>query len=254
MQNSLIENMWTKTLCSLTFLIVICAGPTAAQTKGAITLDSLTFDKVIQRFPVTLVKFDKPYAHGEQQDEFIKIAEMAHSVPDLLIAEVGIKDYGEKENDDLAARYSITKDDFPHLKLFVEGKDEPIAFESENFKADEIKRFIKKNSGLYIGLSSCIQEFDELSNDFMKADSEKRKEIVKRAEKVAKGLTEAGQKKSADTYIKMMHKVIEKGDDFVKNEVERTEKIQQGKISKEKKTEMLNKLNILQSFRSKDEL
>ncbi len=44
------------------------------------------------------------------------------STPDILLAEVGVRDYEEKENQDLADRCGVKKDDFPALKLFLNGK------------------------------------------------------------------------------------------------------------------------------------
>lgn len=227
----------------------------AADTKGAVNLDSITFSKIIGKFPVTLVKFDVSYPYGDKHDEFVKLVEEVHAVPDLLLAEVGVKDYGDKENSDLAAKYNLKKDDFPSLKLFLAGKDEPITFDpSANFKVDEMKSFLKKHSDLYIGLSSCIKEFDEYASSFMKGAKPEREGILKKAESKAKELKDDRQKKSADTYVKVMRKVAEKGDEFVAKELERVSNIQKGKLTKEKKTEMQSKVNILQSFRLKDEL
>lgn len=58
-----------------------------------------------------------------------------------------ILDYGDKENSDIAERYGVSKDNFPVLKLFVEGKPEPFTF-SGDFKADEIRNFIKQHSSM----------------------------------------------------------------------------------------------------------
>lgn len=237
-------------LCQISFAVV-----KAADTKGALNLDSLTFNKVVDKFPVTLVKFDTAYPYGDKHDEFVKLVEEIHAVPELLIAEVGIKDYGDKENSDLATKYNVKKDDFPVLKLFLRGKDEPIPYDkAANFKVDDIKSFIKKHTDLYIGLSSCIKEFDEYAANYMKSDKSRREQILKDAENKAKTLKDDHQKKSADTYVKIMRRLTEKGDDFVEQEIERVSNIQKGKITKEKKTEMRSKLNILQSFRAKDEL
>ena len=42
----------------------------ALTVRGAIQLDSLTFDKTIGHFKHTLVKFDTAYPYGDQHDEF----------------------------------------------------------------------------------------------------------------------------------------------------------------------------------------
>lgn len=51
-----------------------------------------------------------------------------------------------------------------------------------------------------------------------------------------------------------MRKVIEKGPEFITSESARVENILKGRINKEKQTEMQERVNILQSFSSHDEL
>jgi len=230
--------------------IVIC---NASNAKGAVPLDSWTFDKVVKKFKAVFVKFDTPYPFGDKHDEFSKVAEAARTVDDLLIAEVGIKDYGEQENHDLADRFGIKKDDLPVIKLFVDGVPGGHDYEDE-FKADEMKKFIRMKSGVYIGLSSCLEKFDNLAMDFMNAKEEHRNIILSQAEKLARQYNDVTQKKSAETYVKLMRKVIEKGDDLVHAEFERLSNLQKGKITKTKRDEMQSRLNILQSFTVKDEL
>jgi endoplasmic reticulum protein 29 len=40
-------------------------------------------------------------------------------VEDLLVGEVGIKDYGEKDNNDLGDRFGVNKEDYPVVVLFL---------------------------------------------------------------------------------------------------------------------------------------
>ena len=75
-----------------------------------------------------------------------QVAKDAAEVGSLFIGEVGVKDYAEKDNQELADRFSITKDDFPTAVLFRPGP----ARELEQFrfpgklKADELKSFVKE--------------------------------------------------------------------------------------------------------------
>ncbi|GAB6030196.1 hypothetical protein CHUAL_005872 [Chamberlinius hualienensis] len=167
-------------------------------------------------------------------------------------------DYGEKENSDLAAKFGIKKEDFPALRLFTKEKPhEAIAFKSDNFKVDEIKKFLKSAAGIHIGLSSCLVEFDKLAAEFMRSDEERRDELLSEAEKLSQTLKD-GKRKSADTYIIFMNKIVERGDGFVTAELERMQTIQKGKVTTEKKNEFQAKINILLSFtinnKDKDEL
>ena len=63
-------------------------------------------------------------------------------------------DYGEKENSDLAERFGIKKEDFPHYKLFVQGRD-PVDFTGDETKADEIKKFLIKETGKLSSFWHC---------------------------------------------------------------------------------------------------
>jgi len=58
-------------------------------------------------------------------------------------------DYGEKENADLAERFGIKTDDFPEYRLFIKGQGSPISFQGDEAKADEIKRFVVKETGSF---------------------------------------------------------------------------------------------------------
>ncbi|CAL1281643.1 unnamed protein product [Larinioides sclopetarius] len=236
------------------FYVLLCKFDLSAGLKGAVSLDSWTFDKMISKFKASLVKFDITYPYGEKEDEYGKVAESARFSPDLMIAEIGVQDYGEKENSDIAERFGVSKDDFPVLKLFVEGKDEPITFTGD-FKADEIKNFIKQHSYVRLVLNKCLPQFDELAEKFMAADRQDQKDVIlsEAKQKVAE-VSSAEEKKSADVYIKMMQKVIERGVGFIASEKERVKNIKEGKITTAKKEEMQGRLNILHSFSVKDEL
>lgn len=233
-------------------LLIWCSTPTSA-LKGAIPLDSLTFDKVLEKFAVSLVKFDISYPYGEKEDEYGKIAEATRHTPDLLVAEVGVQDYGDKDNADLAERYNVKKDDFPVLKLFVRGIAEPFTFQGD-FKSDNIKSFIKNHSAVRLVLDKCLQQFDDLASKFMGSNAGEQAKILKEAQATAEKIAKESDKKSADVYVKMMQKVSERGAAFIASETERVKNIKSGKITDTKKTELQGRLNILQSFIVKDEL
>ena len=60
-------------------------------------------------------------------------------------------EYGEKENDELRERFNINKEEFPVYKLFKQNEATPIDFTGE-IKADELSKFVKSNSRLWIGM------------------------------------------------------------------------------------------------------
>lgn len=60
---------------------------------------------MISKFKVSIVKFDVSYPYGEKHEEFVKLGSAYQSVDDLLVAEVNVRDYGDKDNEDLALRF-----------------------------------------------------------------------------------------------------------------------------------------------------
>ena len=65
-------------------------------------------------------------------------------------------DYGDKDNLDLAERFSVStkKDDYPTYLLFLQGKAEPIKYTGDYKSADQIKKFLMKESGLIFFIAS----------------------------------------------------------------------------------------------------
>jgi endoplasmic reticulum resident protein 29 (fragment) len=103
---------------------------------------------------------------------------------------------------------------------------------------------------MQILLNKCLKEFDVLAIKFMKPDLTKdmRTDLLKEAKKQSEKLVKEEEKKSADVYIKLMEKVIERGTLFIKSEQERVKNLIAGKLNESKKTDMQARLNILESF------
>lgn len=200
---------------------------------------------MVPRFKATLVKFDTQYPYGDKHDQFLTFAKEVSATPDLLIAEVGVQDFADRENSDLAQRYSAKKDEFPVLKLFLGSVENPITFNGE-WKDDDLKHFLRSNSGLRVVLSNCISTLDDLAEQFMTTGSEQtRQELLNRAQSAS---ISDSDKKSADVYTKLMQKVIERGTGFIASETERVNNLLGGKLSETKKNELLVRRNILRSF------
>lgn len=92
-----------------------------SEYRGFVELDDLSFDKVIKKFDAVLVKFDIAYPYGEKHETYAKFAEqLTVHLDNFLVAAVGIKDYGERENSKLGEKYNVGTD-FPTIKLFING-------------------------------------------------------------------------------------------------------------------------------------
>ncbi|XP_012273119.1 endoplasmic reticulum resident protein 29 [Orussus abietinus] len=228
----------------------------AEDCKGCVPLDSYSFDKVISKFKAALVKFDVAFPYGEKHEQFGKIAAATKDSPDLLVAEVGIKDYGNKDNSDLAKRYDIKKENFPAVRLFLQGKTEPLKFiaeKDEDFNANNIKRFVRAKTDIYLGLPGCIEQLDKLAEEFKTANEKDRKEILNRAKIYEQTLPEE-QRAATKVYVKTMERILERGDIFIQTEETRISGLLKENLPTEKKRAMENRRNILQSFTHRDEL
>lgn len=240
----------------ITFFIVtlsIFVSSTIGHTPGTVSVDQYTFDKIIRNFDVVLAKFDDKYPYGDKQDQFKSFAQSVANTRNLLIAEIPITDYGDKENEQLAKEYGVTKADFPAYKLFLKGKSKPIDYTGEKTEND-LKRFLSQHTNLWFGLSGTLESFDKFANEFYEAaianDQEKLNSVANTARDEQKKITDAKDQKSAEAYLKIMEATIKQGADFLKREERRVQNLLKGKITNEKKQELQYRANILLSFRS----
>lgn len=241
---------------TLVLTLVFCSFAYSLACKGCLSLDEYNFDKIVSRFQAVLVKFDVAYPYGEKHDTFAKLAEEIASNKDIMLAQVGVKDYGDKENEELAKKYGInSKDDFPAVLLFVDGQEEPIPFSNDDeFTTDNLRNLIRDNTDIYIGLPGCLEEYDKLAIKF--ASTGNKEPLLKESEGLLNNLKDEGEKSTAQIYVKFMKKIIENGLSFVSQEVKRLNKIlKDGKVNEKKKKDLYHRVNILHSFSvRKDEL
>ncbi|CAF1189427.1 unnamed protein product [Adineta steineri] len=224
-----------------------------AHTPGTVTVDSLTFDKVIRNFDVVLAKFDDKYPYGDNQDQFKKFAESAANTKNLLLVEIPITDYGEKENEQLGAEYKVTKADFPAYKLFLKGKSKPIDHTGDKTE-DGLKQFLSQHTNLWFGLPGTLESLDRLAREYFDVssanDETNQKTLLEKAREQVKGFVDKKEQKSGESYIKIMEAVAKQGVDFLKREGRRVQNLLKGKITDTKKEELQHRSNILLSFKS----
>ena len=66
----------------------------------------------------------------------------------------------------MGERFKVEKEDYPVVMMFVqkEGADrEEFKFVGE-FKNENLKSFIRQNTGIYLPLIGCIEEFDHVAD------------------------------------------------------------------------------------------
>ncbi|XP_026683712.1 endoplasmic reticulum resident protein 29 [Diaphorina citri] len=216
-----------KWICTLYFSVTLFD---LVLSKGHVSLDTHNFDKILSKFHTTLVKFDIAYPYGAKHEAFLEVAESSKHQPDFLVAEVGVKDYGERDNEDLAKRYS----DSLNKTLFI-----LIIFFS--------------SIGIWIGAVGCLQDFDRLAKDFIRSASQERKTLLKSAEDLWDEIKTNSARKSAEFYVKTMRKLVEisgegSESEFLTREKARLKGLLNQKVSAQKKDELKSRMNILDSF------
>nr|XP_039257439.1 endoplasmic reticulum resident protein 29-like [Styela clava] len=243
-------------LYSTVFVAILLLQTTGLQkvnglaVAGALSLDSMTFDKVVKSFKSILIKFDNAYPHGEHQEEFRKLATFSSKTEDFIIAEVGINEYGEKENQDLANRYGIRKDNYPQYRLFKGDLDSPISH-SGGTTHFEIVRFLREN-GIYVGLDGCLERLDSLAEKFMSSlggQKDTQEAVFNELKNVIENFHTAEEKEYGEMYISIVKNMIGKGRDFVQKNIDRMVSILEGdNVAKNKKEKLQKKVNILKCF------
>merc|ERR1719231_1942972 len=79
--------------------------------RGIVKLDNTTFDKIIDGGKSIFVRFDKEYSYGDEHDAWKDFAaKVGGSSADMLVGDVGVSEYGDKDNSDISDRYSIKSD------------------------------------------------------------------------------------------------------------------------------------------------
>lgn len=219
--------------------------------------------QIISNFKAVIVKFDESYSVNPDKDAEYKIlAEELRFSMDIFVGHIVVPyqaddmDKNEMtEEQKLAKQYNITgPENMPVIFLYREKNFEnPIRFNGKQFDSYTLRDFIRTNvPGLSFQLKSCIPEFDNLAKDFIRDNklAEKRKKILKNTEKQMNNMRNEDHKNSAKIYVKIMERILERGDIFIESEFERIRNLLNGKLSDQKKVDLKNRLNIVDSFRS----
>ena len=232
---------------SVSALLVAAAGVAAYGDRGIIKLDNTTFDRIVDGKWNVIARFDKEYSYGDDHDQWKEFAAtVGDSEADLLVVDVGVSEYGDKDNSDLSDRYSIKADDFPQYRLWPKGKGaktEPKKYSGDK-KKEDLLRFAQKEAGVWVGLPGQLKTFDELAKKFVGGDKGK---ALKDATKAA-GKASERDADGAKYYVKVMEKASA-DEGFVAKETDRLNKmISDGSVKASKKEQFGRRLNILTSF------
>merc|ERR1712129_71143 len=239
----------------ISLVLAWLVSPGIAQSlEGLVQLDKTSFDKIVTKFEYSLIKFDVGYPTGDKHKNFGKVATQITEADNLFMGEVRIKDYGDKNNEDMADRFNVNKDktSMPETILFntKDGALTEIARYGGDYSVDNLRLFLSSKSGVYLKLDGCIKELDTLAEKFSGAtNKEDREKILFAAESWAK---EKGE--DAMVYVKIMKAALDTGYEGVEKEKARVEKVMDNKASDKVIAKMARKMNVLNSFGVRDEL
>lgn len=184
---------------------IVLTIPTTSACKGCVELDEITFKRVPLKFNYSLIKFDIAFPYGDKHEAYSQLALQLQTVPpmvdDLLFGLVGIKDYGDKDNADLAKKYNIDEKAYPAILLFDDDLDKEIARfpVTLDITLDNLKNFLRDHTRLYIGLPGCIYEFDKLVDSFTTLTKGEKELVLKKA------LEMTNFKKGDQNYVSSYH-------------------------------------------------
>ena len=258
------ENRILVLFLYICFSFSTCLG---ANCKGCTNLDTATFDKIISKFDVSLIKFDNYhcYTGGPEYATYRQVALDLSDIDNLVVGEVQLKEGGGTKNDDLAERYDITNEFYaparqrPSLILLVRDRVNNNVIEAfkyeedEEWEVDSIKHFIKrKTDSITITLPGCLRDFDLITKIYLNApDDEKRAKAVVFAEKAfEKSSDKPEDKLAAEIYLKMLRKLTGGiGLEYPRIEMERVKKLlKAGQQSNKQTLQLKQKINILRNF------
>ncbi|XP_065064958.1 uncharacterized protein LOC135691119 [Rhopilema esculentum] len=174
-----------------------------------------------------------------------KVAQTFKNDKNCVVASV---DADDSVNRPLSEKYGISG--FPTIKFFPKdnkdgeeyngGRDEQDLIDFLNKKC----KLHRRAGGALNEMEGRIDKFDELAKRFM-TEIAKRDDIVKEATAAVDG--EADQK-AAQYYVRVMQKILEKGDSYPKTESERLERMLSGQMSSTKVDGVYRRKNVLDQF------
>nr|ACO10610.1 windbeutel precursor [Caligus rogercresseyi] len=241
------------------FVAFSIQGSETANCNATSDLSELTLRKFAKAFKALLVKFDVAYPYGEKHDEFCRFAKEAAGVNDVLVGEVGMKDYGERDNMEFAKSFGIQGHNPVIILMYtdLDGELSHVQFE-EDWTAEKFRAFTYEHSRVFIPRPGCIHVFDLLALKFMPLKDPKTREVILKEAK----REPLGQSPGGKYYIKIMEKLLTEENSFIQSEAQRLNKMlgsKEDKINYEKRILLGHRLNILRSFNvalddGKDEL
>jgi protein disulfide-isomerase A6 len=228
------------------------------ETKGILLLDAITFPKLVpSKTHYVVVQVTNKHTIGDYGTDsiradymsFAQFAQDKGESQDILFAQVIVNG---AENQHLAKRIGV-KDGFrfPSLFIFPIGSSEAVQYpEKKPYHPHDLTRFLSQHTNFYYHIPGTSKTFDQLSKEFIKTfDSLERAVLLTKAKEELSKITDVGDKEDMTYYVKIMEKVMEKGDAVIQSEIDRITKIiDNSKLSKEQRNGLKSHLSVLKQF------
>lgn len=233
------------------FSLIILSLCISVHGKNVQVLDKSNFDRITSD-PANsvLVNF---YASACSSCEkmapiYEKVARAFRNEKNCIVAEVDADSETE-----LKSRHGVTG--YPTIKFFSKGKKVGRKYLGGRSEKAFIKFLNKQCStnrisdGGFNRQVGSLKPFNEIVETFMK-DIDQREILITSMKEYAE--MESNDKNAAKYYIKVMKKIMEKGESYIQTEISRIDKILSGHMTAEKQDEMFMRKNVLSVFREKD--
>jgi protein disulfide-isomerase A6 len=224
-------------------------GPPSAVTE----LNQFNFDTVVlDKEKDVLVEFYAPWCgHCKKlAPDYEKVARALRNEKGVIVAKVNADE--EKK---LAERYGVTG--YPTLKFFSKLKKDPEDYNGAR-DAEGMLKFLNERAGTSRSLAGTLdskagllEKMTDMAKKFLSSTDKAAKEaIIKSAEEYVNTYRTATNRNSAGIYVRAMKSILEKGVDYIDNEIERVKRIiNNGQVTDDVADNMTIKTNILQVFK-----
>lgn len=240
-------------------------------TFGTLLLDAIVFDKVIPNLVTnTIVMIATKGCIGKQEcdkvrDKYIALAKKSAKVHEVLFTQIIVNG---AENMKLAQdKFGLSNPNRiknPHFFIIKTGETTPIALQTPETVADltirDVTYFLKKETGVSFGLEGTNSRMDDLAgrfvsemaleDDHVRILREARDMVsVQKEKSTGSADVNSAALKNMEMYVKVMEKILEKGNSFPTDEIKRLNSIiESEKVSESRKAEFRIRVNILSSF------
>eukprot|EP00794_Sanderia_malayensis_P018781 gene18781-20672_t len=237
-------------------LTVVVLALFSSNASDVIDLTASNFESIaLDSKKDVLVEFYAPWCgHCKRLAPiYEKVAETYKYDHNCVVAKV---DADNAENRPLSEKYGISG--FPTMKFFPKNNKDGEEYEGGRDEQDFVD-FLNTKCKLNRRLGGSLNEqegridkFDELAGKFM-AKKVSKDEVITEAKAAIDGQED---QKAAKYYVKVMEKMVEKGDDYAAKELERLERMLGGQMSSSQVDNVYRRKNVLNQFKpaAKEEL